>query len=158
MAKTGSTSEKCSNEGIPISHGGVGILAKGTPPVAAHGIQDSMWCNSRLPGTPRSQRAPLATNGQTISTTLPLVPPPKTCYSSLPQRQKRLKCLQCPNHFAPPRKEAFRHRCGAWSSKPMLGSDVLGRFDSCTLPPLLEKKGLMRISYLFHLGAYPNRG
>ena len=35
--------------------------------------------------------------------------------------------------------EAFRHRCGAWSSKPMLGSDVLGRFDSCTLPPLKDK-------------------
>lgn len=35
--------------------------------------------------------------------------------------------------------EAFRHRCGAWSSKPMYGSDVVGRFDPCTLPPLLNK-------------------
>lgn len=37
------------------------------------------------------------------------------------------------------RTEACRHRCVAWSSKPMCGSDVTGRFDSCTLPPALTK-------------------
>ena len=30
---------------------------------------------------------------------------------------------------------AFRHRCGARSSKPVGGRDVPGRFDSYTLPP-----------------------
>ncbi len=46
--------------------------------------------------------------------------------------------------IAPPRVydaclgEAYRHRCGAWSSKPVAGSDVRGRFDSYTSPPLLS--------------------
>ena len=40
------------------------------------------------------------------------------------------------------RTEACRHRCVAWSSKPMCGSDVTGRFDSCTLPPI-DYKGLL---------------
>ena len=31
--------------------------------------------------------------------------------------------------------EAFRHRCGAWSSKPVGGGNVPCRFDSYTLPP-----------------------
>ena len=31
--------------------------------------------------------------------------------------------------------EAFRHRCGAWSSKPVDGRKVVCRFDSYTLPP-----------------------
>lgn len=30
---------------------------------------------------------------------------------------------------------AFRHRCGAWSSKPMNGRKVVGRFDSYAPPP-----------------------
>lgn len=31
--------------------------------------------------------------------------------------------------------EASRHRCGAWSSKPVDGCEVIGRFDSCASPP-----------------------
>ncbi len=31
--------------------------------------------------------------------------------------------------------EAYRHRCGAWTSNPVDGREVAGRFDSYTLPP-----------------------
>ncbi len=50
--------------------------------------------------------------------------------------------------------EASRHRCGAWSSKPMYGSDVVGRFDSCTLPPI-DYKGLSCRPFLVLLMQHP---
>ena len=34
--------------------------------------------------------------------------------------------------------EAYRYRCGAWSSKPVDGREAVGRFDSYTPPPLLD--------------------
>ena len=42
-----------------------------------------------------------------------------------------------------PSAEAFRHRCGAWTSNPVDGFAPIGRFDSYTLPPPL-------------LGVYPS--
>lgn len=36
-------------------------------------------------------------------------------------------------------RETFRHRCGAQSSKLVDGRKVVGRFDSYTFPPSLNK-------------------
>lgn len=41
-------------------------------------------------------------------------------------------------------KETFRHRCGAQSSKLVDGRKVVGRFDSYTFPPSLNKKIRLR--------------
>ena len=35
--------------------------------------------------------------------------------------------------------EAYRYRCGAWSSKPVDGREAVGRFDSYTPPPVYLK-------------------
>ena len=43
--------------------------------------------------------------------------------------------------------ETFRHRCGAWSSKPVDGRKVVGRFDSYASPPSPGKQGLFPCGY-----------
>ncbi len=43
--------------------------------------------------------------------------------------------------------EAYRHRCGARSSKPVEGREVFGRFDSYTLPPHPLKSHLSRTNF-----------
>ena len=47
--------------------------------------------------------------------------------------------------------EAFRHRCVAWSSKPMCGITLAGRFDSCTLPPIGKHSPLLRAVFISRL-------
>lgn len=45
------------------------------------------------------------------------------------------RCIWLPSLRQIQAREAFRHRCGAWTSNPVDGREVVGRFDSYTLPP-----------------------